>query len=71
MIKTLAAAAVLSLGLAGYAVAQEPAAPLRWSIIITTIIITTTTIITCITTPPSRWPRGAQVVIRRRRARAA
>ena len=43
MIKTLAAAAVLSLGLAGYAVAQEArccAAPMRGPITITTIIIT-------------------------------
>ena len=61
MIKTLAAAAVLSLGLAGYAVAQDTRRPLplRWpSPCITTtitIIIITITTTTCTTTPPSRW----------------
>ena len=48
MIKTLAAAAVLSLGLAGYAIAQEPAPrpPDGGSSTIITIIIIITTIIT-------------------------
>ena len=60
MIKTLAAAAVLSLGLAGYAMAQDtpaaaPAAPMaepmhHHLIIIITIIIITITI-TCTTWP--------------------
>ena len=71
MIKTLAAAAVLSLGLSGYALAQRqrrppvrrPGAGPRGSII-TTIITTTTiiTFITCITwlrrRPLRRLPRN-------------
>ena len=46
MIKTLAAAAVLSLGLAGYAMAQETLRlPLRWRLRCTIITITITIII--------------------------
>ena len=76
MIKTLAAAAVLSLGLAGYAIAQDTRCsagrsdgaghPCTTTIIITItiIIITITTIITCITRlrrlPRRRLPRNKQ-----------
>ena len=72
MIKTLAAAAVLSLGLAGYAMAQDthrraaraaPRPPNRRCTIITTItIIITITTITCTDMAPAPRPGRSRAI---------
>ena len=76
MIKSLVAAAALTIGLAGYAVAQEAAParppPLRWPMRCTTTIIITITIITITTImhhkTTTRWRRKRRRPNGRRRA---